>query len=316
MPSIAIRRRQRPLCSPTNVDLAGMIARGHRSLSCRHALAQAARRDARPERLHRRWPEPGRHAILPHQPQEMPHGRPLWPQVDRVNGCLDPGLDRRGKSTRTPGLARRVRQHRRRDRVLAKSAYERIDARHAQTEACSGSLSRRPPYSRGLGNGPYHGFPLQRSGPICLGSSVHGWPPRRMHLGHPYSHPFCIAIQGTLIARFRGILSRIRGIRKCLKTSALPDRDERLATKRPPCARFCTPNSPPSSPAPTSAKPASPNSPASRPRQVNNWARGRAAAPTWAAILAVLLQDHSPEALTISVEEALRALSATEAALR
>jgi transcriptional regulator with XRE-family HTH domain len=39
-------------------------------------------------------------------------------------------------------------------------------------------------------------------------------------------------------------------------------------------------------------------------RQVNNWARGRALVPKWAALLAVALQDISPEALTIALEEA------------
>ena len=39
-------------------------------------------------------------------------------------------------------------------------------------------------------------------------------------------------------------------------------------------------------------------------RQVNNWARGRALVPQWAALLAAVLQDFSPEALTISLEEA------------
>jgi transcriptional regulator with XRE-family HTH domain len=39
-------------------------------------------------------------------------------------------------------------------------------------------------------------------------------------------------------------------------------------------------------------------------RQVNNWARGRALVPQWAALLAVALQDFPPEALTISLEEA------------
>jgi transcriptional regulator with XRE-family HTH domain len=39
-------------------------------------------------------------------------------------------------------------------------------------------------------------------------------------------------------------------------------------------------------------------------RQVNNWARGRALVPQWAALLAVALQDFSPEALTVSLEEA------------
>jgi transcriptional regulator with XRE-family HTH domain len=39
-------------------------------------------------------------------------------------------------------------------------------------------------------------------------------------------------------------------------------------------------------------------------RQVNNWARGRAIVPPWAALLAVALQDLSPEALTIALEEA------------
>jgi transcriptional regulator with XRE-family HTH domain len=38
-------------------------------------------------------------------------------------------------------------------------------------------------------------------------------------------------------------------------------------------------------------------------RQVNNWARGRALVPQWAALLAATLQDFSPEALTISLEE-------------
>jgi len=48
------------------------------------------------------------------------------------------------------------------------------------------------------------------------------------------------------------------------------------------------------------------------PRQVNNWVRGRAIAPRWAVILAVLLQDHSPEALTIAVEEARQEVAAAE----
>ena len=38
-------------------------------------------------------------------------------------------------------------------------------------------------------------------------------------------------------------------------------------------------------------------------RQVNNWACGRALVPQWAALLAATLQDFSPEALTISLEE-------------
>ena len=39
-------------------------------------------------------------------------------------------------------------------------------------------------------------------------------------------------------------------------------------------------------------------------RQVNNWCRSRAAAPSWAALLAAVLQEFSPEALAIRVEEA------------
>ena len=35
------------------------------------------------------------------------------------------------------------------------------------------------------------------------------------------------------------------------------------------------------------------------PRQVNNRCRGRAAVPVWAGVIAVVLQDRSPEALTI-----------------
>src|SRR6516162_8535940 len=46
------------------------------------------------------------------------------------------------------------------------------------------------------------------------------------------------------------------------------------------------------------------------PRQVNNWCRVRAAVPLWAGLLAALLQDHSPEALTIAVEEVQRDLPA------
>jgi hypothetical protein len=38
-------------------------------------------------------------------------------------------------------------------------------------------------------------------------------------------------------------------------------------------------------------------------RQVNNRARGRTLAPQWAALLAPTLQDSSPEALIISLEE-------------
>ena len=40
------------------------------------------------------------------------------------------------------------------------------------------------------------------------------------------------------------------------------------------------------------------------PRHVNNWCRGRATVPVWAALLAALLQDQSPEALMITLEEA------------
>jgi transcriptional regulator with XRE-family HTH domain len=51
------------------------------------------------------------------------------------------------------------------------------------------------------------------------------------------------------------------------------------------------------------------------PRQVNNWCRGRAAAvPAWAALVAVLLDEHSPEALTILLEEVLQTLANAEAA--
>jgi hypothetical protein len=38
-------------------------------------------------------------------------------------------------------------------------------------------------------------------------------------------------------------------------------------------------------------------------RQVNNWCRARATVPLWAAALAVLLQDTSPEAVQILLEE-------------
>jgi hypothetical protein len=38
-------------------------------------------------------------------------------------------------------------------------------------------------------------------------------------------------------------------------------------------------------------------------RQVNNWCRARAAVPPWAAALAVLLQNASPEAIQILLEE-------------
>ena len=48
------------------------------------------------------------------------------------------------------------------------------------------------------------------------------------------------------------------------------------------------------------------------PRQVNKWCRGRAAVPAWAAVIAVVLQDRSPEALTIDLEETLQALAALQ----
>ena len=50
------------------------------------------------------------------------------------------------------------------------------------------------------------------------------------------------------------------------------------------------------------------------PRQVNNWCRGRAPVPAWAALIAVLLEEHSPEALTIMLEEVLQTLADAEAA--
>ena len=48
------------------------------------------------------------------------------------------------------------------------------------------------------------------------------------------------------------------------------------------------------------------------PRQVNNWCRGPAAVPVWAAIIARVLQDRSPEALAIDLEEACLALTAPQ----
>jgi transcriptional regulator with XRE-family HTH domain len=40
------------------------------------------------------------------------------------------------------------------------------------------------------------------------------------------------------------------------------------------------------------------------PRQVNNWARGRAAVPRWAALLVVALDALTPDGLEIMVEDA------------
>ena len=42
-------------------------------------------------------------------------------------------------------------------------------------------------------------------------------------------------------------------------------------------------------------------------RQVNNWCRGRAPVPTWAALLAIVLHDRSAESLELQLEEALQA---------
>jgi len=38
-------------------------------------------------------------------------------------------------------------------------------------------------------------------------------------------------------------------------------------------------------------------------RQVNNWARGRASVPRWAAVLAIALKELTPELLAIMLEE-------------
>jgi transcriptional regulator with XRE-family HTH domain len=38
-------------------------------------------------------------------------------------------------------------------------------------------------------------------------------------------------------------------------------------------------------------------------RQVNNWCRGHAVVPPWAMALAVLLEQHSPEAIAMLIEE-------------
>lgn len=38
-------------------------------------------------------------------------------------------------------------------------------------------------------------------------------------------------------------------------------------------------------------------------RQVNNWARGRAAVPRWAAALAAILDEHWPDGIEMLVEE-------------
>ena len=39
-------------------------------------------------------------------------------------------------------------------------------------------------------------------------------------------------------------------------------------------------------------------------RQVNNWARGRAAVPRWAVLLAVALEELTPELIAVMLEEA------------
>ena len=40
------------------------------------------------------------------------------------------------------------------------------------------------------------------------------------------------------------------------------------------------------------------------PRQVNNWCRGRAVVPLWAVALAAILDEHSPDAIEMMVDEA------------
>jgi transcriptional regulator with XRE-family HTH domain len=39
------------------------------------------------------------------------------------------------------------------------------------------------------------------------------------------------------------------------------------------------------------------------PRQVNKWARGHAAVPRWAALLAVVLEDTTAEALLLMLDD-------------
>ena len=43
------------------------------------------------------------------------------------------------------------------------------------------------------------------------------------------------------------------------------------------------------------------------PRQVNKWCRGQATVPVWAGLIAALLQDHSADAMIITLEEAVMA---------
>ena len=40
------------------------------------------------------------------------------------------------------------------------------------------------------------------------------------------------------------------------------------------------------------------------PRQVNNWCRGRAVVPLWAVALAAILDEHSPAAIEMMIDEA------------
>jgi len=40
-------------------------------------------------------------------------------------------------------------------------------------------------------------------------------------------------------------------------------------------------------------------------RQVNNWARGRAAIPRWATLIAVMMEDFMPETIEITAEAAV-----------
>src|SRR5271166_6129534 len=84
-------------------------------------------------------------------------------------------------------------------------------------------------------------------------------------------------------------------------TGAVAPIMEASSILRRPCARSLAPTSPP---APASARPRSRGSSGLPPRQMNNWCRGRATVPVWAALIGALLQDQSPEALMITLVEA------------
>ncbi len=180
---------QRPLRPQAATDLAELVAGRGGALAGLDALAQAAGRHPRPERLHRRHGQPGGAAVRLQVPPDHLEGRALPLEVHLLDGCLHLLLGCHVETPRAPDLTRLAGQQRGRDRVGAEGAQQAVDARFAQAQGgrCCQSCGQA---NTGLGGQRAEDrLALDGFGPIGVGDRQQGR--LGLHLSRHARHPGC-----------------------------------------------------------------------------------------------------------------------------